>query len=317
MSDRDETPTPPQTSAELYLDLLKGVLTRDLFIEPTERQIVYRDLRADNWKRHVLAPVQALLARRGYRLVARREGPALRELRAQGMDWPQHAETMIGRRRIDSLQECVETVLADDVPGDLIETGVWRGGAVIFMRAVLAAHGVTDRTVWAADSFQGLPQATLPVDVPDDLSDHPELAVDLEAVKANFRRYGLLDEQVRFVVGWFKDSLPVAPIGKLALARLDGDYYESTWDAIKILYPKLSPGGFLVVDDYGQIEGCRRAIDDFREREAITDPVRQIDHSGIYWRVGSSAAGRARANYGVSAVRDEKRWRTRSRSSAL
>jgi len=72
--------------------------------------------------------------------------------------WPSHAHTMIGLERLDNIRECLEGVLAEGVAGDLIETGVWRGGATIFMRAVLKAHGVADRTVWVADSFSGLPQ---------------------------------------------------------------------------------------------------------------------------------------------------------------
>lgn len=274
----------PSDPASHYLELMKGVLTRDLFINSDEVRVTYRDLRAESWKRHAIDPVQRVLNRRGYRLVTKRTGKSVKEMRESGLDWPEHAETMIGRRRIDSLHQCIETVLADDVPGDFIETGVWRGGAVIFMRAVLAAYGITDRTVWAADSFAGLPKATLEIDVPGDLSGFEELAVDLATVKANFERYGLLDDQVQFVVGWFKDSLPGAPIGSLALARLDGDYYESTWDAITVLYPKLAPGGFLIVDDYGLIDGCRKAIDDYRHREGIDAPITNIDGSGIFWR---------------------------------
>src|SRR5882724_2741313 len=78
-------------------------------------------------------------------------------LRMTGEDWPAMGDTMVGRKRLDSVQGCVEQVLAENIPGDLIETGVWRGGTTIFMRALLAAHGVTDRYVYVADSFAGLP----------------------------------------------------------------------------------------------------------------------------------------------------------------
>ena len=135
--------------------------------------------------------------------------------------------------------------LTDGVPGDLIETGVWRGGATILMRAILKARGVTDRVVWVADSFAGLPApnaARYPLDAGINLHRFPQLAVTLERVQDNFRRYGLLDDQVRFLKGWFRDTLPAAPIERLAVLRLDGDLYESTIQALESLYDKLSAG---------------------------------------------------------------------------
>ena len=83
-------------------------------------------------------------------------------VRVEGRDWPARAHTMIGLKRLANVRECVERVLADNVPGDLIETGVWRGGTTIFMRAILKVHGVTDRLVWVADSFAGLPRRISP-----------------------------------------------------------------------------------------------------------------------------------------------------------
>ena len=164
---------------------------------------------------------------------------------------------------------------------------MWRGGSTIFMRAVLKAHGVSDRVVWVADSFEGLPrpnEAQYPQDTGDVLYSHKELAVSLEQVKANFRRYDLLDEQVRFLKGWFRDTLPDAPIKELAVLRLDGDMYESTMDALRSLYPKLAPGGYLIVDDYGAIPACRRAVTDFREAQGIHEPIETIDWTGVWWR---------------------------------
>ncbi|HEY7671558.1 MAG TPA: TylF/MycF family methyltransferase [Gammaproteobacteria bacterium] len=207
--------------------------------------------------------------------------------RVEGRDWPALALTMVGVKRLDNLQLCVETVLKDGVPGDFIETGIWRGGAVILMRAILKAHGVTDRIVFAADSFEGLPKpdaAKYPADSGDRHWTYDELAVSLEQVTANVARYGLLDDQVRFLKGWFKDTLPRAPIERLAVARLDGDMYQSTMDAIEVLYPKLQSGGFLIVDDYGAVEGCKRAIEDYRRRSGITEPIVPIDWGGVYWR---------------------------------
>jgi O-methyltransferase len=275
-------------SASLYLDLMKRVLTRTGFQDGATSPWTsrYQDLRPERWHRHVLAPTQRLLARRGLQLVAVRTIDEVKT-RDEGRDWPATAETMIGLKRLDNLQRCVETILADDVPGDLIETGVWRGGATIFMRAVLAAHRVTDRIVWVADSFQGLPEpdaARYPADEGDRHSIFEQLAVSAEQVRANFEKYGLFDDQVRFLEGWFADTLPTAPINQLAVARLDGDLYESTWDAINVLYPRLSPGGFLIVDDYGGIPACAKAIQDYRTEHAITEPIEQIDWTGVFWR---------------------------------
>jgi hypothetical protein len=201
--------------------------------------------------------------------------------------WPPTAHTMIGLKRLDNIQFCVESVLAKDVPGDLIETGVWRGGAVIFMRAALKAYAVKNRCVWVADSFEGLPlpnRERYPADGGSKLHKYEALAVSLEQVKSNFEKYGLLDDQVRFLKGWFRDTLPGAHIRQLAVIRLDGDLYESTIDALTHLYPKLSVGGYLIVDDYGCFEMCRRAVDDYREEHRISDEIVSVDWSGVYWQ---------------------------------
>jgi macrocin-O-methyltransferase TylF-like protien len=210
-----------------------------------------------------------------------------RDARVQGTDWPVIAPTMIGLTRLDNIQQCIEQVLEDNVPGDLIETGVWRGGAVIFMRGVLKAHGVTHRTVWAADSFDGLPTpnaAKYPQDAGLHLAQYRQLAIPIEEVRRNFERYGLLDDQVRFLKGWFSDTLPQAPIGKLALLRLDGDLYESTMDALKNLYARVSAGGYVIVDDYSVIPACKRAVHDFRDAHSIRDAIVPIDSQGVFWR---------------------------------
>lgn len=209
--------------------------------------------------------------------------------RESGTDWPSQAHTMIGRKRLDNLQQCMETALEEGIAGDFIETGVWRGGATILMRAVLKAHGCGDRRVFVADSFAGLPPPNAkayPADASDRHHTYPELAVSLEQVKANFDRYGLLDEQVVFLQGWFKDTLPSAPLKQLAVVRLDGDMYESTIDAISVLYPKLSPGGFLIVDDYGAVPACRQAIEDYRQAHGIVAAIEPIDWTGVFWRKG-------------------------------
>lgn len=238
----------------LYLDLLKKVLTR--YILPDRSRSVAGEDAFDPQKRE------------------------------NGMDWPSEGETMVGLKRLDNIERCVADVVRAGVPGDLIETGVWRGGAAIFMRAALEAYGDTERSVWAADSFEGLPKpdGSRASDVRDALWRFPDLAVSLEEVRANFERYGLLDERVRFLKGWFHETLPTAPIERLSLLRLDGDMYESTMVALDALYSKLSAGGYVIVDDYGAHEGCRQAVDEFRAAHGIRDELQEVDWTCVFWR---------------------------------
>lgn len=198
----------------------------------------------------------------------------------------ENCHTMIGRKRLDHLHHCLDTVTAERIPGDVIETGVWRGGSTIFMRGFLAAHGIEDRQVWVADSFQGLPPPTHERDAGWDLSKEkwPSLAVGLDEVKELFQRYELLDERVRFLPGWFKDTLPSAPIQSLSVLRLDGDLYESTTDALTALYDKVSSGGFVIIDDYKALEPCERAVEDFRRSRGIDAPLGVIDDVARFWR---------------------------------
>ena len=274
----------PPDAKDLYLDLLKRCLTRYLWEETlTPYEVPPWGGPLKQWLKTRV--VDALRARD---IEPFQRVPFDRAVRELGRDWPAEAETMIGLRRLDNIQECVTTVLRENVPGDLVETGVWRGGASIFMRAILAAYGDTTRKVWCADSFRGLPVPNL-VDYPADKvaqwHTRQELAISLDAVQKNFARYGMLDAQVEFLEGWFKDTLPNAPIDKCAVIRLDGDMYESTMDALRSLYGKLSPGGFLIIDDYGIPEDtCRRAIHDFRQAHSIREPIVDIDGWGAYWR---------------------------------
>ena len=270
-------------AALLYLDLMKKILTRVL---APDLLLVEGHRHSRGWRRWTRQVLDPALAKFGYCLARPIEFDLSR--RIGGEDWPAGAETMIGIKRLDNISACLQSILRDGVPGDVIETGVWRGGACIFMRAILAAAGDTTRKVWVADSFEGLPKATAAADLSNDVSRAASamtyLRVSLEDVQANFKKYGLLDEQVQFLKGWFKDTLPAAPIQQLSLIRLDGDMYESTMDAISNLYPKLSRGGFLIVDDYGTWPTCKMAIDEYRARFDITDPIMKIDKGGVFWQ---------------------------------
>jgi O-methyltransferase len=214
------------------------------------------------------------------------EGDQLR-FRAAGMDWPLHGMTMVGLARLDDLQRCVESVVADGVEGDVIEAGTWRGGASMLMRATLDTLGARERTVYVADSFQGFPQVqgeeSGSYDLGADLAACDYLAVSLEEVTANFARLGL-ERGVEFVPGFFEETLHALAPRRWAIARLDGDTYDATRCSLEALYPNLSPGGYLVLDDYAQIEQCREAVHDFRREHGIIEPIEHVDWSGARWR---------------------------------
>jgi macrocin-O-methyltransferase TylF-like protien len=205
-----------------------------------------------------------------------------------------HALSMVPVARLDNLEYCISNVVNNNISGDLIETGVWRGGTAIFMKAVLVAYGITDRLVWVADSFAGLPEPD-PVKFPVEAAAHSgkvmkevykHFAVSLDEVRNNFAAYGMLDSQVKFLKGWFRDTLPSAPIERLSVMRLDGDYYESTMDALRSLYDKLSVGGYVIIDDYGEDTWtyCHNAVDEFRAAHRIVDSMTKVDRHCSYWK---------------------------------
>jgi O-methyltransferase len=285
--------------AALYLDLMKRCLLDDIYADdPLAYYVPYQvKPTMPAWKRLTIMTLQRVLARYRIKLTEPFSIPWISDytqlseadrnaIRERGTAWPVRAHTMIGLKRLDNIQYCAETIIRDGIEGDFIETGVWRGGACIFMRAILKAYGET-RTVWAADSFAGLPPPNSSVYAADAGDEHHTmsawLACSQEQVKSNFARYGLLDHQVQFLKGWFKDTLPIAPIERLALLRLDGDMYESTKQALKALYPKLSPGGFVIVDDW-HLKACVAAVQDFRATHRINDEILDIDGMSVYWR---------------------------------
>jgi O-methyltransferase len=281
-----DTKTTADDLRDLYLDLVKRSLTGALAEDNDSILGGVRMQGAKSLKKRAANAVAGVAGKLDLEITYKK--PYDPDARESGLDWPARAESMIGLKRMTNIQESIAAIIEDDVPGDLIETGVWRGGATIFMKANLNAWGDTTRTVWVADSFEGLPApdaSRYPADTGDELHTQTGLAVGLETVKNNFRRYNVLDDRVEFLVGWFKDTLPVAPIDQLALMRLDGDMYESTIQAIEVLYPKLSPGGFCIIDDFGShASQAGQAIHDYRDQHGITEEIVQIDPFGAYWR---------------------------------
>jgi len=265
----------------VYLNLMKKVLTHSLW---REEILVIRKSNTKDFKATIRNLVIDFTGKAGFYL-AKKKTRSVNEIDL-GLGWPQNAETMIGLKRLDNLQYCCTEVITRNVPGDFIEAGVWRGGATIFMNAILHAYNENGRKVWVADSFEGLPAPSpekYPLDKDDKHHEWESLKVSIEEVKLNFEKYNLLDDNVVFLKGWFKDTLPKAPIDKLAVIRLDGDIYESTWDSIVSLYPKLQPGGFVIIDDYHN-KSCEQAITDYRKKFNITDEIKMIDWTGAYWQ---------------------------------
>jgi hypothetical protein len=244
---------------DLYIDLLKKVLTNTLFQEEPDLNEEEHRFVAAFLKHYIRSP----------------------------------AITMLPIARMQNIEDCVTQVVRDKVPGDLIETGVWRGGATIFMRALLKVLDETGRKVWVADSFEGLPEPSaeeFPIEAKSYggpvMQAYERFAAPLDLVKRNFDAFGLLDDRVQFLPGWFADTLNNAPIDRLAVMRLDGDYYSSTMDALTALYDRLSVGGFVIIDDYGEDRWtyCRKAVDEFRDSRGIEDPLVQVDLRCSFWR---------------------------------
>ncbi len=273
-------------TVDAYLDLLKRCLTASIYEESSHRPLRLSDIRGHTLKSYVKRLAVHTTRRFGYQL--NKVIPFDPDARARGRDWPGFGYTMIGHKRLDNIQACIEDVLRHGVSGDLLEAGVWQGGAAIFMKAVLRQHGANERTVWLADSFEGMPvpkEEEYPADAGYDLSGYSYLQVDVENVKDNFRRFGLLDNNVKFLEGWFHDTLSTAPIARLALLRLDADLYESTAVALDCLYHRVEPGGYLIIDDYHAWPPCKNAIDEFRHSRGVSAPIQEIDGVGVFWQV--------------------------------
>jgi hypothetical protein len=200
--------------------------------------------------------------------------------------------TLLTDVRLDTVQTLMRRAIDEGVAGDFIEAGAHRGGAVIFMRAFLEIYGIPRRKVWVADSFEGIPAPRKTggrEDIVDKWSDRWVAGFDV--VRDNFMRYGLLDSRVQFLKGYFVDTLPTAPIRSLALIRLDADSYESTMDALTHLYPKLSPGGYVIIDDH-HLPGCMDAVADYRSAHRIVEPMQGVFRAPrrtpeeVFWQAG-------------------------------
>ena len=220
-----------------------------------------------------------------------------------GSEWPSgpaaHALSMAGQRRIDNAVELLAQAMADEIRGDFIETGVWRGGLSFVAAKTLELAGSL-RKAWLCDSFQGIPKATNVAGRKtnrQDASAHTLSILNnnsLQGVRHSAKLMHVDPERTEYVKGYFDKTLPALvaarPELRFAVIRLDGDTFDSTWAAIGALYPRLEPGGFIIVDDYMDWVGCRDAITKYRADHAIVDPIFFVAHAqdeltrGIYWR---------------------------------
>lgn len=195
---------------------------------------------------------------------------------------PEAARPHTGLRlaQLANLHRLAVQIFVRGIPGDFLEAGVWQGGVIIFLAGVLRSFRASNVRLWAADTFAGIPRRDPAAEPPDPVDAWTDRwAVPLEQVKANIRRYGLLDDRIQFVSGPFKEALPNSKVGQLALLRIDADAYESTRDALEELYPKLSFGGYVIIDDW-HLEGCRRAVLEYRRAQKINAPVQGLYTKG-------------------------------------
>jgi hypothetical protein len=276
----------PPSLRRRYLDLLKRTLVNLVYAEDALRldTALSGGLGTDQLARQrLLRDVRYERADAYAELVA-----AKREGSVDDFWGARLAHTMIGLDGLENLERCAHRVFADAVPGDFLEAGVCHGGASIFLRALQVAYGEGDRVTWLADSFAGVPPPTHEVDREHELDlteeSVPWMAAGAQAVRDNFETYDLLTNRVRFLPGLFADTLPGAPIERLAILRIDGDLYSSTRDALDALYDRVSDGGYVIVDDYGCLEPCRIAVDEFLAMRGLDPELDQVDWTRVCWR---------------------------------
>jgi O-methyltransferase len=213
--------------------------------------------------------------------------------------------TMLPDAALIQLARQVRDVVAEGVPGDLVECGVWRGGAAFLMADVLLRAGVHDRRVWLFDSFAGLPQPSqqdgaramafmTDVDNPwflDSLASetsagHSPLRASLEDVQRSAEQLRL-SRYMKFVKGWFEETLPTTRqrVGPIALLRIDADWYESVTVCLEQLYDQVSEGGLVILDDYYDWEGCAVAVHEFLGKRRVSHRILVAGDKAFFRRI--------------------------------
>lgn len=278
-------------SARRYIELLKGALLDEHYLENEIRlRYLVRCVETGDAAEpdRVRDPIRAQPD--AYKQLLRRRRAGLSWLGEGSIGFLPYAS--LGRTRLDHLERCLDVIRAESVPGDLVECNTGRGGSAIFLRGYLAAHELPERTVWISDEFRATPApAREAARVDESMTD---LQGDLNLVRDAFERFDLLDGRVRFLQGSIGATLPGAALENVALLRLGAGIGADADAALEDVYPKLSLGGFVVVDDNTD-PACARAVTTFRERHGISAPVEAVDWSAIAWRkTEHSAAGPVR-----------------------
>lgn len=200
--------------------------------------------------------------------------------------------TMTSRERLYSVYQATRHIAAAGVPGDVVECGAWRGGSAMMAAFVLLAQGDSERRVWLYDTFTGMPEPGQEDRGLHGEDPHAEWQRNqrgdlnewcyspLDDVRANLLGTGLAPERLELVQGMVQDTIPARVPERIALLRLDTDWYESTRHELEHLFPRLSPGGVLIVDDYGHWAGVRKAVDDYLSGRGIHLLLNRIDYAG-------------------------------------
>lgn len=194
--------------------------------------------------------------------------------------------TMVGAERTFALIQAVRHVVSANVPGDIVECGVWRGGSMMAAAYALQSLGRCDRDLYLFDTYSGM---TAPTEVDTNAIGESAATLmggsvwahaSLEEVQGNLARTGYDMRRLHFIRGRVEDTLPGAAPERIAILRLDTDWYESTRHELTHLYPRLSPGGVLIIDDYGHWQGCRKAVDEYFSTSGIRILLHRVDYTG-------------------------------------
>ncbi len=294
-------------SAARYLELLKGALLDEHYLD-NELRI---DLLTTAMERGERPNPEKL------RDPMRRMRPELRELEAARRAGQLRTDTdgmpayfpytTMGRHRLDHLHRCLDAVVSEGVAGDLVECGTGRGGGAIFLRGFLAAHEITDRSVWVFDEFRSTTHASGgdPASVAGGRG-FPNLLGDLNTVREAFHRFDLLDEQVRFASGDLGETLRADVPATIGLLRLGDGLGERAGEVLARLYERVTPGGHVVIDDYEIDPECRAAIDAVRSRLAVEMPLERVDWSAAAFRKAEEPLSRAGRPAPAPAASDHK-----------
>ncbi len=212
-----------------------------------------------------------------------RPGSFLSSLRMIWLIRKVRGHTAVFVPRLVALYKLSKRIDLLSVPGDIVECGVYIGGSAALLASVCCRDSRRPRQIWLFDSFEGLPQPT------DKDGEKARSCVwwchgDLSKVREIFRKLRIPESRVHVVKGWFQDTFPSARIQNIALLHIDADWYASVKLCLEKFYESVQPGGFVVIDDYGHWEGCKRATDEFLNRRAINVELTKVDYTGRYFQ---------------------------------